>query len=137
VGVVIDTSWLIRLERLLAARSARTSGLPAEPVVSAVSIAELRVGVELASASHREQRAQFVELVAANATVLPFGLSEAFRYAELAAALRRAGTPIGDRDLMIASTAVANGHSVLTLNAAEFERVPGLVLLPDPLAPAP
>lgn len=91
--------------------------------------------MELASEEHRPRRARFVELVASNATILPFGLPEAFAYAELTAALRRAGTPIGDREMMIAATAVANRHSVLTLNASEFLRVPGLNVLPDPLAP--
>ncbi|WP_343393958.1 type II toxin-antitoxin system VapC family toxin [Candidatus Amarobacter glycogenicus] len=35
---------------------------------------------------------------------------------------------MGERDLMIAATALANGHEVLTLNRSEFERVPGLML---------
>lgn len=49
--------------------------------------------------------------------------------------LRRAGTPIGERDLMIAATALANGHDVLTANVREFERVPGLrVVTLDELA---
>jgi tRNA(fMet)-specific endonuclease VapC len=41
-------------------------------------------------------------------------------------ALSRAGTPIGERDLVIASTALAHGLTVATGNIGEFARVPGL-----------
>jgi len=35
---------------------------------------------------------------------------------------------IGDRDLFIASIALANGQSLLTGNKKHFERIPGLIL---------
>lgn len=40
--------------------------------------------------------------------------------------LEKAGTPIGERDLMIASIAMANDLCVVTRNQREFNRVPGL-----------
>ena len=42
--------------------------------------------------------------------------------------LRGAGTPIGANDLWIASHALADGHTLVTNNTQEFERVPGLIL---------
>lgn len=39
---------------------------------------------------------------------------------------------IGAADLMIAATALANGHAVMTNNVREFERVPGLEVLAGP-----
>jgi predicted nucleic acid-binding protein len=38
------------------------------------------------------------------------------------------GTPIGERDLLIAAIAKANSHTVATINHDEFARVPGLAL---------
>lgn len=49
-------------------------------------------------------------------------------HAELGAGLAEAGTPIGTHDLWIAASAVSRGLRLVTLNAREFERVPGLRL---------
>ena len=59
---------------------------------------------------------------------LPFTLAEARTHAQLWADLERKGTPIGERDLLIAAIAKANGHTVATINRDEFVRVPGLAL---------
>jgi len=135
VGSLIDTSWLIAVERILAGSTDLQLTFPTSPVVSAVTIAELRMGIELADESHRHDRQRFVDAVLENVAVIPFGLGEAAAYARIAAVLRRAGQRIGERDLLIAATAVANGHSVIALNASEFERVPGLTVLSPPLPP--
>ncbi len=47
-------------------------------------------------------------------------------YAELRAALEKAGTPIGQMDMMIAAHALVLGATVVTANEREFSRVPGL-----------
>lgn len=44
------------------------------------------------------------------------------------AELRRAGTPIGDVDLLIAGVAASRGLTVITNNIAHFQRVPGISL---------
>ncbi len=64
--------------------------------------------------------------------VIPFGEDEAREWARIYAELRRAGTMIGERDLQIAATAMAGGHSVLTRNAGEFRRVNGLEVISMP-----
>ena len=61
--------------------------------------------------------------------MLPFGLPEARRHAELWAELSRTGNAIGPHDLLIAATALAQGHALVTLNQREFGRVPGLRLV--------
>ena len=43
-------------------------------------------------------------------------------------ALERRGQPIGNLDLMIAAHALAEDSVVITNNAEEFQRVPGLAL---------
>lgn len=48
----------------------------------------------------------------------------AMQYGQLYNSLR--SNTIGDRDLFIASIAMANGQTLITRNAKHFERVPGL-----------
>lgn len=61
--------------------------------------------------------------------VLPFGLAEARRHAELWWELARIGGTVGPYDLVIGATAVARGYSLATLNKREFARIPGLKLV--------
>jgi tRNA(fMet)-specific endonuclease VapC len=49
-------------------------------------------------------------------------------YGDLRAMLQKAGTPIGNNDLWIAAHALALGVPLVSNNASEFERVPGLRL---------
>jgi predicted nucleic acid-binding protein len=60
--------------------------------------------------------------------VLPFGLPEARRHADVWAELMNRGTMIGPHDLLVAATALAHGYALATLNQREFARVPGLVV---------
>jgi tRNA(fMet)-specific endonuclease VapC len=48
------------------------------------------------------------------------------QFGEIRANLARLGTPIGPYDLQIAAIARANDLTLVTRNAREFERVPGL-----------
>jgi tRNA(fMet)-specific endonuclease VapC len=54
--------------------------------------------------------------------VLPFAAAEAATFDQI----RRGGVRIGTMDLRIAATALANGLTLLTRNAKDFARVPGL-----------
>ena len=54
--------------------------------------------------------------------VLPFTAAEATTFDQL----RHGGVRIGTMDLRISSTAIANGLTLLTRNAKDFSRVPGL-----------
>ena len=64
--------------------------------------------------------------------MLPFDLRSARIYAHVVATLRRRGERVGERDAMIAATALAHGHAVMTANAAEFARIPNLSVLTPP-----
>ena len=57
---------------------------------------------------------------------LAFEDEAAAAYGTLRAALEASGTPIGPNDLMIAAIALASGLVLVTHNATEFNRVPGL-----------
>lgn len=57
---------------------------------------------------------------------LPFDDEAAVQYGVIRADLRREGRMIGANDLMIASIALSRDVTLVTRNAAEFRRVPGL-----------
>ncbi len=58
--------------------------------------------------------------------VLSFSEADARAAAEIRAVLRRAGTPIGPYDLLIAGQALARNMVLVTHNTGEFGRVDGL-----------
>ena len=58
--------------------------------------------------------------------VLEFDKEDARQAGEIRALLASEGTPIGPYDVLIAGQAVARDMILVTQNAREFERVPGL-----------
>lgn len=93
--------------------------------LSAVTVAELRAGVELLPAGKRrsglerdlEQR--ILPLFAGR--ILAFDLACTREYATLLASARGAGIAIGTADSYIAAIAAANGLAVATRDAAPFQ----------------
>lgn len=59
------------------------------------------------------------------------GLSEqtAWRYGQISRLLRQSGTPLGDNDLWIASTALELDTELVTRDRRHFDKIPGLRLL--------
>ena len=101
-----------------------------EPVaIAAITASELLHGCHRAGdPAVRTRRGAFVEALLDAIPVLPFGLPEARRHAELWAELARTGSGIGPHDLLIAATALAQGYALVT-DEREFRRVPGLRLV--------
>jgi len=131
VGLVLDTSVLVAAERRAVRLEPLLESLGEELVaIAAITASELLHGCHRASdAGVRARRAAFVDALLDAIPVLPFGLPEARRHAELWAELARTGAMIGPHDLLIAATALAQGHSLVTTNQREFRRVPGLRLV--------
>jgi tRNA(fMet)-specific endonuclease VapC len=131
VGVVLDTSVLVAAERRAVRFEPLLESLGDQRVaIAAITASELLHGCHRASEPGvRARRAAFVDAVLDAIPVLPFALAEARRHAELWAELARAGTMIGPHDLLIAATALAQGHALVTVNQREFGRVPGLRLV--------
>lgn len=123
-GYLLDTDtciWVLRGQSRLCGRLKRQS--PDDVAVSVMTEAELRYGALKSSAPARNR--ERVELfLSAPFELLPFDRDAARCHAELRFALR--SQPIGERDLVIASIAVARGRILVTGNAREFSRVPGL-----------
>jgi len=130
MGLVLDTDVIIKAERLDTPLDFNQWASYGNAYISAITVSELLIGVHRAdSEARRLRRSAFVEAVLTRLPSLPFTSEVARTHAEIVAALARQGTPIGAHDLIIASTAVAYGYALLTLNVTEFERVPGLILI--------
>jgi hypothetical protein len=128
---VLDTSTLILLPRIDDPES-----LPVEPLITAITLAELSVG-PLVATSDEERAARQAHLQQAEADFdpLPFDSSAARAFGRVAAALRHAGRKPAARayDALIAATAVANGLPVYTCNPADFSGIEGLDVVPVPI----
>jgi len=95
--------------------------------ITAVTVSELMFGAHRSEclAENLALVDELLEIV----TVLPFDAAAARRHAELKDILRRAGMPLAELDLQIASIALSRGLPLVTHNTAHFNRIPGLVLV--------
>jgi tRNA(fMet)-specific endonuclease VapC len=129
---VLDTSTVILLGRLRDA-----SALPEEPVITAVTLAELSVGPLVAhDEATRAARQAHLQQAESDFEPLPFDADAARAFGQVAASMRRAGRKPAARayDAMIAATALANGLAVHTCNPSDFEGIDNLrvVTVPHP-----
>ncbi len=120
---ILDTSTLVLIDRL------DPEALPAEPVITAVTLAELSVGPLVAS-DEEERVARQLRLQQAEASFEPlaFDAQAARSFGGVAASLRRSGRKTKSRafDALIAATAIANDLPVYTCNPRDFEGIDGL-----------
>lgn len=126
---IIDTNTLILLERL------DPSVLPEEPVITAITLAELSVG-PLVAVDDQARAARQARLQEAEASFepLPFDASAARVFGRVAASLRRSGRKPSARafDALIASTAIANGLELYTCNPKDYTGIDDLALIAIP-----
>jgi tRNA(fMet)-specific endonuclease VapC len=132
---LLDTSTVILLHRFTGA-----TALPQEPVITAVTLAELSVG-PLVAQDERERAARQAHLQQAEADFdpLPFDAAAARAFGRVAASLRRAGRKTAARtyDAMIAATAIANELPLYTCNPSDFAGIDDLQLVALPTPPLP
>jgi predicted nucleic acid-binding protein len=129
---MLDTSVLIRSERRGTPIDLTRFAADEHVFISVITASELLMGVHRAdNDTRRKRRSDFVEAVLAGVGVLDFTLADARRHAMVRAELARQGLMIGAHDIMIAATALHHGLSLVTENAAEFSRVPGLIVVPS------
>lgn len=122
---LLDTSTCVQILRAHEPTLRRFAALgPDDVAISAVTVAELRYG-ELKGRTPSRARARLSAFLGA-LQVLPFDADAAERHARTRLTLAKARTPIGERDLIIAATALAASLTVVTGNLREFSRVPAL-----------
>ena len=128
---ILDTSTVILLRRMT-----DPDLLPSEPLISAITLAELAVG-PLVAASERERAVRQAHLQQAEADFvpLPFDAAAARAFGGVASSLRRAGRKTAARayDAMIAATAIANALPLYTCNPDDFVGIEGLEVVAVPV----
>lgn len=132
MGLVIDTSALVELERDGAEWADRLDKLGDEPVtLPAIVYAELLTGVALAgSAKRAAARRARIDALANAVGVLPFDEQVAAHWADLFGWLSKRGKMIPANDLAVAATARHLGFGVLvgTRDERHFRNVPKLAV---------
>jgi tRNA(fMet)-specific endonuclease VapC len=127
--LLADTTFLVDADR----RDDDLDGLIADDddvAISAITVAELLVGVGLAAGARRASRQTFVDDVIDALPVLGYDARVARAHAQLLIAARQSGRPRGAHDLIIAATARASRRIVVTADPAGFRNLPGVKVLP-------
>jgi tRNA(fMet)-specific endonuclease VapC len=128
---VLDTSTLIMLQRLKDA-----STLPEEPLITAVTLAELSVGPLVArDPEERAARQAHLQQAEADFDPLAFDADAARAFGRVAASFRQTGRKATARsyDAMIAATALAHDLPIYTCNPADFSGIEGLDVVAVPV----
>jgi predicted nucleic acid-binding protein len=128
---VLDTRTVIMLSRIT-----DPAALPAEPLITTVTLAELTVG-PLVARTDRERAARqaHVQQAEADFEPLPFDTPAARAFGQVAASLRQAGRkpPARAYDAMIAAAAISRDLPVYTCNPADFNGIDGLTVIAVPM----
>ncbi len=123
--LILDTNVLIAYERGTVDRAALDGD---ELAIAAVSVAEYRVGIELADTPERAaDRARSLVAITSAVDVLDYSEVTAAYHARLIAHARRVGKPRGAHDLIIAAHALQGDRIILSFDAnARFADLPGV-----------
>ena len=128
---ILDTNTVILLPRL-----DDPAVLPEEPLITAVTLAELTVGPLVASSDEeRAARQAHLQQAEADFDALPFDANAARAFGRVAASLRRSGrkTVARSYDAMIAAIAVAHALPLYTCNPDDFSGIDGLEVVAVPV----
>ena len=127
---MLDTSTVILLGRVT-----DPATLPDQSVISAITLAELSVGPQIAvDPAERAARQAHLQQAESDFDAIPFDAAAARAFGAVAAALRPAGRKRAARayDALIAATAIANGLPLYTCNPDDFDAIPRLDVRPVP-----
>ncbi len=127
---MLDTSTVILLGRITNA-----STLPANSLISAITLAELSVGPHVArTPRERVARQAHLQQAESDFEAITFGPDAARAFGRVAASLRAAGRKPAARayDALIAASAIAENVPLYTCNPADFEGIEGLQVRPVP-----
>lgn len=123
--LILDTNILIAYERGTIDRSSLDDD---ELAIASVSVAEYRVGIELADAASRAaERARALVAITSAVDVLDYTQATSAHHGRLLAHVHRTGSPRGAHDLIIAAHAAETGRMILSRDAkARFGELPGV-----------
>jgi predicted nucleic acid-binding protein len=128
--VCLDTTILVDLERGVQSAKAEIERLLSESYRLATTTITT---FEMAFGAHKSKKRNVESLVALvrDLDVWDFDLDSSFLAGDLLCKLESKGTPIGYRDVFIASIAMVNRCTdIVTKNTKDFSRIPGIRALP-------
>jgi tRNA(fMet)-specific endonuclease VapC len=131
---ILDTSTVILLARL-----SDPTALPAQPLITTITLAELSVGPLVADGEgERAARQAHLQQAEADFDPLPFDAAAARAFGRVATSLCRAGRKTAARayDAMIAAIAIAHDLPLYTCNPEDFRGIEELRLVAVPQPPA-
>ena len=123
--LLLDTAFLIDAERGDVTLDAAIDD-DDDVAIAAVTVAELLVGVELASGKRRDTRQVYVEEILDSLPIIAYDRNVAVEHAELLVTVRTQGRPRGAHDLLIAATARATDRTIVTADQEAFTDLPGV-----------
>ena len=123
--MLLDTSVLIEVERDGFDLDALIED-DDEPAIAAITVAELGMGVEIASGKRKAARKRFLDEVVATLPIIGYDIEVARAHTSLLVAVRKRGAPRGAHDLIIAATARATGRIIVTSDRTGFVDLPGV-----------
>ena len=123
--LILDTNVLISYERGKIDQAALDDD---ELAIAALTVAEYRVGIELADSAERAaERSRALAAITSVVDVLEYTDTTAAHHARLIAHVRQTGRPRGAHDLIIAAHALETGRLVVSRDAkARFGDLPGV-----------
>jgi tRNA(fMet)-specific endonuclease VapC len=126
--LILDTNILLAYERGTIDRTALDDD---ELAVASITAAEYRTGTELADTPERAAaRARALATITSVIDVLDYTAVTGAHHARLLAHVRKAGSPRGAHDLIIAAHAAETGRLLLTKDAkARFSDLPGIIAI--------
>jgi len=120
---LLDTNivsyWMRGDEKLVSKIKSRK---PAELSICSVTLAEIYYGIEKSPFKKKERRNK-IERISSQLEIHSFDELSARKYAMIRNQLEKFGLVISERDLQIASIAMANKLIVVTHNIKEFKRI--------------
>jgi predicted nucleic acid-binding protein len=123
--LILDTNILIAYERGTIDRSSLDDD---ELAIASVSVAEYRVGIEMADTAERAaERARALVAITSAVDVLEYTQETAAHHGRLLAHVRRSGSPRSAHDLVVAAHAAQTDRTILSRYArARFGELPGV-----------
>ena len=120
---LLDTNivsyWMRGDEKLISKIKNRK---PSELSICTVTLAEIYYGIEKSPVKKKERRNK-IERISSQLEIHAFDELAARKYAIIRSQLEKNGLVISERDLQIASIAMANKLIVVTHNVKEFKRI--------------
>jgi tRNA(fMet)-specific endonuclease VapC len=126
--LLLDTTFLIDAERSDSYLDKLIDD-DDDVAVAAITVAELKVGVELSKGKTKQSRQSLVEEIVASVPIVDYDLQVAEAHAALLVEVRRQGRPRGAHDLIIAASALSSDRVIVTADQSAFRDLPGVTAL--------